>query len=204
MIQCFPNFIFSCITFASNGFCIHILRYAPLCTDRAANGVKSRFLHREPLNKLATAEQRIFSPIRAVQKTGNPYRIPPFSEPSAGEKSLAASSCRMIQSFHSMVILPHKPDFNRKNSIYKDPPVSASNPGTNSAPLSRTRIEAFLLCAVRPRIFCAGIIHRRISINLLIFSYCYGILHLERSVCRKEAMGWRTIQRNNGMPGKLN
>ena len=53
----------------------------------------------EPLNKSATAERRVFCPIRAGQKTGNPYRILPFSEPSAGEKSLAASSYRMIQSF---------------------------------------------------------------------------------------------------------
>ena len=54
---------------------------------------------KEPLNKSAAAERRIFSPIRAVQKTGNTYSIPPFFEPSAGEKSLAASSCRIIQSF---------------------------------------------------------------------------------------------------------
>ena len=53
----------------------------------------------EPLNNSSAAGQRIFFPIRAVQKTGNPYRIPPFSEPSAGKKSLAASSCRIIQSF---------------------------------------------------------------------------------------------------------
>ena len=56
---------------------------------------------KETLNNSSAAGQRIFSPIRAVQKTENTYRIPPFSEPSAGEKSLAASSCRMIQSFLS-------------------------------------------------------------------------------------------------------
>ena len=54
---------------------------------------------KETLNNSSAAGQRIFSPIRAVQKTGNTYSIPPFSEPSVGEKSLAASSCRIIQSF---------------------------------------------------------------------------------------------------------
>ena len=54
---------------------------------------------RETLNNSSAAGKLIFSPIRAVQKTGNTYSIPPFSEPSVGEKSLAASSCRIIQSF---------------------------------------------------------------------------------------------------------
>ena len=54
---------------------------------------------RDTLNNSSAAGQRSFSSIRGVPKTGNPYRIPPFSEPSAGEKSLAASSCRIIQSF---------------------------------------------------------------------------------------------------------
>ena len=40
---------------------------------------------KETLNNSSAAGQQIFFPIRAVQKTGNPYRIPPFSEPSAGE-----------------------------------------------------------------------------------------------------------------------
>ena len=60
---------------------------------------------KETLNNSSASGQRIFSPIRAVPKTGNPYRIPPFSEPSAGEKPLAASSCRMIQSFLKVGIL---------------------------------------------------------------------------------------------------
>ena len=62
----------------------------------------------ETLNNSSAAEQRIFSPIRAVQKTGNTYSIPPFSEPSAGEKSLAASSCRIIQSFLMIIFLRNR------------------------------------------------------------------------------------------------
>ena len=106
----------------------------------------------------------------------------------------------------SLLFFSFSDHFNRKNRINRENcPISVSNPGTKySTPLSRTMAETFLLCAVRPRFFCAGRIRRRVSINLLIFSCCYGIIHSERTVCRKEAMRWRIIQKNNGMPGKSN
>ena len=53
----------------------------------------------ETLNKSPSAEQRIFFSIRAVLKAGNTQSIPPLSEPSAKEKSLAVGSCRFLQSF---------------------------------------------------------------------------------------------------------
>ena len=61
--------------------------------------VRAKHHLRETLTHLSAAEQRIFSPIRAVQKVGNTQSIPPPFEPSAGEKSLAVSSCQMNQSF---------------------------------------------------------------------------------------------------------
>ena len=67
--------------------------------NRKCTPYRVSIMIREPLNNSSAAGQRIFSPIRSVQKTGNTYSIPPFSKPSAEEKSLAASSCRIIQSF---------------------------------------------------------------------------------------------------------
>ena len=54
---------------------------------------------KESLNKSSSAEQRIFSSIRAASKAGNTYSIPPLLNPSAREKSLAVGSCRFNQSF---------------------------------------------------------------------------------------------------------
>ena len=54
---------------------------------------------KETLNKSSSAEQRIFSSIRAASKAGNTQSIPPLLNPSAREKSLAVGSCRFIQSF---------------------------------------------------------------------------------------------------------
>ena len=54
---------------------------------------------KETLNKSSAAGQRIFCPHTAVQKAGNTYSIPPLSEPCLETKSLAASSCRLNQSF---------------------------------------------------------------------------------------------------------
>ena len=51
------------------------------------------------MNKSSSAEQRIFSPSRAVSKVGNTQSIPPLLKPSSGEKSLAVSSRQFIQSF---------------------------------------------------------------------------------------------------------
>ena len=53
----------------------------------------------ETLNKSSAAERRIFCSQAAVQKMGNTYSIPSFSEPCLKAKSLAASSCRFNQSF---------------------------------------------------------------------------------------------------------
>lgn len=60
-------------------------------------GYATRF--KEPLNKSSSAEQRIFCPIRAVQKTGNTSSIPVLFELSPVTKSLAVSSCRFNQRF---------------------------------------------------------------------------------------------------------
>ena len=54
---------------------------------------------KEPLNNTAAAERRVFCPIRAVPKLGNTQSIPPISVLSAESKSLATSSCRIIQRF---------------------------------------------------------------------------------------------------------
>ena len=54
---------------------------------------------KEPLNNSATAGWRVFCPIRAVPKLGNTQSIPAISVLSAEPKSLATSSCRMIQRF---------------------------------------------------------------------------------------------------------
>ena len=53
----------------------------------------------ESLNKSSSAEQRIFSSIRAASKAGNTYSIPPLLKPSSREKSRAVSSRRFNQSF---------------------------------------------------------------------------------------------------------
>ena len=45
----------------------------------------------------SAAGWRVFSPIRAVWKTGNTPRIPLFSKLSAEEKSLATGSCRIVR-----------------------------------------------------------------------------------------------------------
>ena len=44
---------------------------------------QQRETYREPLNKSSSAEQRIFSSIRAVSKVGNTYSIPPLLKPSS-------------------------------------------------------------------------------------------------------------------------
>ena len=62
---------------------------------------------KEALIKSSAAEQRIFFPIRTVQKAGNTSSIPPLFEPSAGGKSLAVSSCRFNQSFPNTVNPPY-------------------------------------------------------------------------------------------------
>ena len=54
---------------------------------------------KEPLNNSATAGWRVFCPIRAVPKLGNTQSIPAISVLSAEPKSLATSSCRIIQRF---------------------------------------------------------------------------------------------------------
>ena len=54
---------------------------------------------KESLNKSSSAEQRIFSSIRAASKAGNTYSIPPLLNPSSREKSLAVGSRRFNQSF---------------------------------------------------------------------------------------------------------
>ena len=54
---------------------------------------------RESLNKSSAAGQWIFCPQSAVRKTGNTYSIPTFSVHCPETKSLAASSCRLNQSF---------------------------------------------------------------------------------------------------------
>ena len=45
----------------------------------------------------SAAGWRVFSPIRAVWKTGNTPSIPLFSKLSAEEKSLATGSCRIVR-----------------------------------------------------------------------------------------------------------
>ena len=73
-----------------------------------AAGVRNGNLPRpkEALNQSPSAEQRIFFPSCAVSKAGNTQSIPPFWKPSSGEKSLAVSSRRLIQSFPVEVLLP--------------------------------------------------------------------------------------------------
>ena len=93
----------------------------------------------ETLNNSSAAEQRIFSPIRAVQKTGNTYSIPPFSEPSAGEKSLAASSCRIIQSFLMIIFLRNRIV---KVSISRITLAVSSTPITITASRSRASLDS--------------------------------------------------------------
>ena len=56
-------------------------------------------ISKEPLNNSATAGWRVFCPIRAVPKLGNTQSIPAISVLSAEPKSLATSSCRIIQRF---------------------------------------------------------------------------------------------------------
>ncbi len=69
---------------------------------RAALGAGAK----EPLNQSSSAQCRIFCPIRALQKVGNPYRIPPLFEGSAEAKSLGIRACRLNQSFPSLQRLP--------------------------------------------------------------------------------------------------
>ena len=67
---------------------------------RAALGAGAK----EPLNQSSSsssADCRIFCPVRALQKVGNPYRIPPLFELSAEAKSLGIRACRLNQSFPS-------------------------------------------------------------------------------------------------------
>ena len=54
---------------------------------------------KEPLNNSAAAGWRVFCPIRSVLKLGNTQSIPPILVLSAEPKSLATSSCRIIQRF---------------------------------------------------------------------------------------------------------
>ena len=69
-------------------------------------GTRTFLLSWETLTKSSSAEQRIFFPSCAVSKAGNTQSIPPLWKPSSGEKSLAVSSRRLIQSFPVEVLLP--------------------------------------------------------------------------------------------------
>ena len=92
---------------------------------------------REPLNQSSAAEQRIFSPIRSASKAGNTYSIPPLLELSASEKTLAASACRLNQSFPG---IPEGTSNLKKNlekkSIDKEPPAAYSDVNANLSRLT--------------------------------------------------------------------
>ena len=60
---------------------------------------------KEALNKSSAVGRRIFCPIRAVLKLENTPSIPPIQEPSAEPKSLAANTCRFVQSFLKSFLL---------------------------------------------------------------------------------------------------
>ena len=77
---------------------------------------------RKPLNNSATAGWRVFCPIRAVPKLGNTQSIPAISVLSAEPKSLATSSCRIIQRFprnQAVPFLISSENSKRTLSIYR-------------------------------------------------------------------------------------
>ena len=55
-------------------------------------------------HKSSAAGWRVFSPIRAVWKTGNTPSIPLFSKLSAEEKSHATGSCRIVRCCLNLVV----------------------------------------------------------------------------------------------------
>ena len=57
---------------------------------------------RQHRKNASAAGWRVFSPIRAVWKTGNTPSIPLFSKGSAEEKSLATGSCRFMRCWHKI------------------------------------------------------------------------------------------------------
>ena len=73
-------------------------------------------------------------------KTGNTYSIPPFSEPSAGEKSLAASSCRIIQSLFEKTAM--HPAFGSSRTFV----CTGSSRRTRTADTSRPMSESDIGC----------------------------------------------------------
>ena len=103
---------------------------------------------RETLNKSPSAEQRLFSPIRAVPKAGNTQSIPPLSELSASEKSLAVSSRGFTQSF---------PREDGSRRMWRDtaPGIRAGeNPANMAGMVSAGSIPAPAGCSIGHPPFC--------------------------------------------------
>ena len=66
-------------------------------------GASQRIFKATP-HKSSAAGWRVFSPVRAVWKTGNTPSIPLFSKLSAEEKSHATGSCRIVRCCLNLVV----------------------------------------------------------------------------------------------------
>ena len=95
--------------------------------DEYYKGFFNRSL-REPLNKPSAAERQIFCPSRAVPKTGNTYRIPPFSELSSEPKSPAAG-------------VRFTPDHVPELTVFIDKPLLSKTAEQASVPHNREQPE---------------------------------------------------------------